>query len=320
VQAAGYSNVIPFSGDFNSSVLTAEGYVPKPGESLYSPANSNVSPGYFEAMGIELVKGRRFNESDTENSLPVMMVDEALARRYWPDQDPIGKRAYQGAPEITIRGGREFRTVVGVVRNVRLSGFTGDQPDGHYYWPAAQDPLVRAYLTIRTTVDPISITSALRSAAVAIDPDLPVYDIRTMEERTSASLATEKLRVFLLLGFAAVAVFLSAVGLYGVLAYTVAQRTNELCIRMALGSSTREIFRMVLGNGLKLTTIGLGIGLAASLAFSRFMQSLLFGVEPTEPIVFVAVIALLGLAAAAACYVPARRATQLEPMGALRQS
>jgi ABC-type antimicrobial peptide transport system permease subunit len=124
--------------------------------------------------------------------------------------------------------------------------------------------------------------------------------------------------VFLLLGFAAVAVFLSAIGLYGVLAYTVAQRTSELCIRMALGSSTSEIFRMVLGNGLKLTAIGLGIGLAVSLAFSRFMQSLLFGVEPTEPVVFVAVIVLLGLAAAAACYVPARRATQLEPMGALR--
>ncbi|MEX2285177.1 MAG: ABC transporter permease [Gemmatimonadota bacterium] len=317
VQAAGYSNVIPFGGDFNSSVLTAEGYVPKPGESLYSPANSNVSPGYFEAMGIELVKGRTFNESDTENALPVMMIDEALARRYWPNRDPIGKRAYQGVPEISGEE-REFRTVVGVVKSVRLSGFTGDQPDGHYYWPTAQDPLIRAYLTIRTTVDPISITSGLRSAAVAIDPDLPVYDVRTMEERTSTSLATEKLRVFLLLGFAAVAVFLSGVGLYGVLAYTVAQRASELCIRMALGSSTREIFRMVLGNGLKLTAIGLGIGLAVSLAFSRFMQSLLFGVEPTEPVVFVAVIALLGLAAAAACYVPARRATQLEPMGPLR--
>ena len=320
VQAAGYSNVIPFGGDFNSSVLTAENYVPKPGESLYSPANSNVSPGYFEAMGIELVKGRTFNESDTKTSMPVMIIDEALARRYWPNQDPIGKRAYQGAPEITIRNQREFRTVVGVVRNVRLSGFTGDQPDGHYYWPTAQDPLIRAYLTIRTAGDPISITSALRSAAVAIDPDLPVYDVRTMEERTSTSLATEKLRVFLLLGFAAIAIFLSGVGLYGVLAYSVAQRTNELCIRMALGSSTREIFRLVIGNGLKLTMLGLGIGLAASLWFSKFLQSLLFGVEPTEPVVFITVIALLGLTAAAASFIPARRATQLEPMAALRQS
>jgi predicted permease len=320
VKAAGYSNVIPFTGDFNSSVLSAEGHVPKPGESLYSPANSNVSPGYFEAMGIELVKGRLFTDGDNEQSLPVMIVDEALARRYWPNQDPIGKRAYQGAPDITIRGQVEMRTVVGVVKNVRVAGFRGDQPDGHYYWPAEQDPFGRAYVTIRTSVEPTSIMNALRSAALSIDPDLPVYDPQTMEERTSNALATDKLRLFLLVGFALVAVFLSGVGLYGVLAYTVAQRTNELCIRMALGSSTREIFRMVLGSGLRLTGLGLAIGLVASLWFSKFLGSLLYGVTPTEPTVFSAVIVLLGSIAAAACYVPARRATQLQPMGALRQS
>ena len=141
-----------------------------------------------------------------------------------------------------------------------------------------------------------------------------------LQEEVRASPGDEKLRVFLLLGFAAIAVFLSGLGLYGVLAYSVAQRTNELCIRMALGSSTREIFRLVIGNGLKLTMLGLGIGLAASLWFSRFLQSLLFGVAPTEPGVFLAVIALLGLTAAAASFIPARRATRLEPMAALRQS
>ena len=318
VQSVGYADVIPFSGDFNSSVLTAEGYVAAPGESLYSPANSVVSEDYFAAMGIELVRGRYFNATDDADGLPVLIIDEALAARFWPGQDPIGKRAYQGVAEITPDDTLEMRTIVGVVRNVRLAGFRGEQPEGHYYWPAAQDPLSRAYLAIRTNVDPASKTGAVRAAAIAIDPDLPVYDDRTMEERVSASLATDRLRMFLLIGFAAIALFLAGIGLYGVLAYSVAQRTGELCIRMALGSSTREVFGLVLSHGLRLTALGLAIGAVLSLVGSRVLHSLLFGVTPYDPRVFGAVIAILTLIAVAACFIPARRATRLQPMNALR--
>jgi predicted permease len=318
VTSAGYSNVIPFGENFSSSVLTPEGYQPRPGESLYSPSQSVVSSGYFETMGIELVRGRYFDHTDIQTSPRVMIIDEALARRFWPGQDPIGQRALDGVPNVGLDEGITTWTVVGVVKTVRLVGFTGQQPDGQYYFPADQQPRSRVYLTMRTSADPTTIVGPLRKAVASLDPDLPVYDVQNLRDRMSAYVATDRLRLVLMIGFALVAVFLSGVGLYGVLAYTVAQRTGELCIRMALGSSTRELFRLVLANGLRLTALGLAIGLTVSLIFSRMLQSLLFGVQPNDPMVIVGVFLLLSATAAVACYIPARRATRLSPMLALR--
>ena len=318
VESAGAADVIPFIGDLNSSVFTAADYVPKPGESLYSPPNSVVTPGYFESMGIELVRGRLLNESDTKGSQPVYVIDEWLANRFWPNQDPIGKQAFQGVRGVGLDSQIVLTTIVGIVKSVRLSGFNEDEPSGHYYAPHAQQPKSQLFLTVRTRVDPATVSNALRSAVASFDPDLPAYNILTMNERMSESLAADRMRLLLLIGFAAIALFLAGVGLYGVLAYTVAQRTNELGIRMALGSSSRGVFGLVLGHGLKLTGIGLAIGLGVSLALARLIRGLLFNVQPNDPIVFVGVLIVLSATAALACVLPARRATRIDPLVALQ--
>ncbi len=318
VSAAGAVNQIPFNGDMNSSAFSADGYVPKPGESLYSAPNSVVSPGYFKSMGIELVRGRLFNETDTDKSQPVYVIDEWLAQRFWPGQDPVGKQAFQGVRGVGMDHEIKLTTVVGIVRNVRLLGFNSDEPSGHFYMAMAQSSPSQVYLTLKSTLDPATLGNALRKAVAELDPDMPAYNILTMNERMSASLAADKMRLFLLIGFAIVALFLSGVGLYGVLAYTVAQRTNELGIRLALGSSARGVFGLVLGHGLRLTGIGLGIGLAGSLALSRLIRGLLFNVQPNDPLVFGGVLLVLTATAALACFLPARRATRIDPLVALQ--
>ena len=315
---AGVTNTLPFSGSMNSSAMEPEGYVRQPGESLLSPVNSVVSPGYLEAMGIELVRGRTFNEGDTESSLPVVVIDEWLAQRYWPNEDPIGKRLARGVRGIGEDDQLIWRTIVGVVKPVRMSGYRGDQPNGHYYFPVAQDAASTLYLAIRTSVDPLSITTALRAAVLSLDADMPVFGVQTMNERTADSLATDRLRLVLLVSFAALALLLAAVGIYGVLAYTVAQRSAELGIRMALGSSTGGIFRLVLGQGLKLAGIGLAVGLPGSLLLSRLLQNMLYQVKPNDPVLIAAVLVVLGTIAVIACVVPSRRATRIDPGLAMR--
>jgi predicted permease len=318
VESTGAAEVIPFIGDMNSSVFTAADYVPKPGESLYSAPNSAATPGYFESMGIELVRGRLFNDTDTKGSQPVYVIDEWLANRFWPNQDPIGKQAFEGVRGIGMDDQIVMTTVVGIVKNVRLFGFSEDDPKGHYYIPHTQQPIRQFFLTVRTRVEPSTIASSLRSAVASFDPDLPAYNILTMKERMAESLAADRIRLFLLVGFASIALFLSGVGLYGVLAYTVAQRTSELGIRMALGSSAREVFGLVLKHGLKLTGIGLAIGLTASLALARLIRGLLFDVQPNDPLVFAGVLVVLAATATLACVLPARRATRIDPMVALQ--
>ncbi|HSL72689.1 MAG TPA: FtsX-like permease family protein, partial [Longimicrobiales bacterium] len=320
VAAAGATDVLPFTSDRNSSAFSPADYVPQPGESVYAPVNSAVSPGYFEAMGIELVRGRWFDHTDTRQSQRVFVIDEWLANRYWPGQDPIGKQAFEGVRGIGLDDDIELRTIVGVVKNVRVAGYNGDQPNGHFYYAAPQRSIARFYVVIRTRVEPTSLVGALRAAVTGYDPDLPVYDVQTMKERMADSLAADRLRLFLVIGFAFIALFLSAVGLYGVLAYTVTQRTSEMGIRMALGSSAREIFRLVLIHGLRLTAIGLGIGLTASLALSRLIRGLLFNVQPNDPLVFVSVLVVLAVTAALACLLPARRATRIDPLVALKEA
>jgi ABC-type antimicrobial peptide transport system permease subunit len=213
-----------------------------------------------------------------------------------------------------------YRTVVGVVEGVRVVGLAGDQPPGHYYTPVAQQPSGRLFLAVRTGGDPLAPSNALRALTTELDPDLPLYQVLTMDQRMSASLATERARMVLLAGFATLALLLAAIGVYGVLAYTVAQRAAEIGIRMALGSSARAVFRMVIGEGARLVAIGLALGLVGSIALSRLVSSMLYGVAPTDPVVYGIVLALLSVTALLASAVPARRAMRVDPLVAMRDA
>ena len=316
VSAVGVTSVLPFGSERNANAVTAEGYEPRPDDRLIAPVNSLVSDGYFEAMGIRVVAGRGFTPGDREGATPVAVVDRSLAEHFWPGQDPVGRRM---APGLAQDGDElNYRTIVGVVEDVHVERLSGDEVKGHFYLSAAQTPPGQLYVVLRTAGSPESVTRALRAAVTEIDPELPIHDVRTMEERLSRSVATERLRMLLLAGFGALALFLAAIGLYGVLAYSVAQRRVEIGIRMALGSTATAIFRMVVGQGARLIVIGLGVGLAATLALGRLLRSMLYGVEPADPLVLAGVLVVLSATAFAACVIPARRALRIDPMEALR--
>jgi predicted permease len=314
VQHAAITSVMPFSGDLNSSVITPEGYVPQPGESPLSPVQSAVTPDYFATMGIPMLSGRDFDARDTGEGPLVVIVDEWLAHRYWPGQDPIGKRMYTGVP------GEEdpaYRTIIGVVREIRVADLTEFEQVGHYYFPYAQAPSSQLFLTLRTDRGAATVVNAVRSEFAALDPDLPVYGVMTMRDRIAESLVTDRARMMMIVLFGGVALLLAAVGIYGVLAYSVASRTREIGIRMALGSQRAEIFRLVVSQGLRLLGIGLLIGVTGSLALSRVLRGMLYGIAPNDPLVFAAVLAVLGAVAVVACVLPARRATRVDPVAAL---
>jgi putative ABC transport system permease protein len=317
-QAASATNVLPFGGSMNASAITPEGYAPEPEEALAAPVNSRVSDGYFDAMRIDVRAGREFAAGDGAGAPLVAMVDRTLAERFWPGRDPLGQRIAEGVPgfgeELT------YRTIVGVVDDVRVVGITGEQPPGHMYTPLAQQPVTALFIMVRTHGEPTALTNAVRAILTELDPDMPLYQVMTMDQRVSASLTTERARMLLLGGFASLALLLAAVGLYGVLAYTVAQRSAEIGIRMALGSSAQDVFRMVLGEGARLVAIGLTLGLAGSLALARLIGSMLYGVAPTEPLVYLLVLVLLAVTALAATVVPARRAMSVDPLVAMRDA
>jgi predicted permease len=321
VEHAGLTTNIPMSGDYDSSVILAEGYVMKPGESLISPAQTIVSDGYFEAMKTSLVKGRFFTPGDTSASTRVAIVDERLAAKFWPGQDPIGRRLY--SPDsindiMAITPKTRFYNVVGVVKEVQILGLaTGIEPVGAYYFPFSQSPAGSAYIALRTTVTPESVVNSLRAKIAAIDPELPLYGVQTMVERVDESLISRRVPMLLAMAFAGVALFLSAIGVYGVLAYQVAQRRREIGIRMALGSTAREVFGLVLRDGLKIAAAGLVIGLAGTYFVSRAMKSQLYNVAPMDPLVLAGVALLLTIVALVATLIPARRASRVNPLTAL---
>ncbi|MEO5511712.1 MAG: ABC transporter permease [Longimicrobiales bacterium] len=315
---ASASTAIPLNDDFDSSVMSAEGYVSQPGESVLAPTRITASPGYFEALRIPMVSGRTFSKADREGSLPVAIIDEFLAAKYFAGRDPIGKRICQCVPGLDLGEEIEWKTVVGVAKTVRMESLTGDQTLGQYYFALPQEAQSHMFLVLRTQGDPTSLLSAVRAAVTELDADLPVYSVATMEETLSESLGTTRIRTVLLVGFGSIAVLLAAIGIYGVLAYSVAQRKAEIGVRLALGSPRATVFRLVLGQGMKLLAGGLVIGGIAAVLLSGFVEGLLFGVNATDPIVYVSVAAVLSLVALVACGVPARRATLIEPGVALR--
>ena len=321
VQAAGVTGNIPLGGSYNDSVILAEGYAMVPGESLISPYNSSISPGYFEAMSIPLKKGRLFRASDDDRAPKVLIIDERLANRFWKDADPIGRRMWKpGSPDEFAKGPgakSAYFTVVGVVGNVRTTGLTEKEPVGAYYFPLAQNVFRGMTLVTRTSGDPASIVGAVRRQVTALDPELPFFSVKTMQQRVDDSLVSRRTPMMLATLFGGVALFLAAVGIYGVLAFQVAQRRKEIGIRMALGSGGGRIFGLIVTEGLWLLAVGIGVGLAGAFGIRRAMETQLFGVQPMDPIVLSAVAATLGAVAFVACAVPARRASRIDPLIAL---
>jgi putative ABC transport system permease protein len=325
VVSAGVTDSIPLGGDYSDSVILAEGHTMKPGESLISPSQAVVSPGYFRTLKIGLVRGRYFDDRDDATAPAVIIIDQELARHFWPNQDPIGRRMFapQNANEITQgpNAHTHWIKVVGVVRPVRQRDLAGERsPFGAYYRPYAQSPQRGFTFAVRTRSEPSDETSAIRAALAGIDPELALFDIETMSQRTELSMASRRTSMLLAVAFAALAMFLSGLGIYGVLAYQVTQRRREIGIRMALGSDAAGVVRLVLAEGLLLVAIGLIAGLAGAAALRKAVETQIYGVQPMDPLVIAAAIVLLGAVAVAACVVPAQRAARVDPVTVLSEA
>jgi predicted permease len=321
VTRAGATTSIPLGGDYNSSVIFAEGHEMKPGESLVSPNSVTVTDGYFQAMGMRLARGRFFDARDTPSSPQVVMIDERLAQHFWPDQDPIGRRLYKAnnANDIgKITPDTRFFTVVGVVKNVELTSLTpADVPVGVYYFPVAQDAASFLVFTVRAEHNAGALAAAVRTTIASIDREIPVFNIQTMDDRLGSALVPRRVPMLIGMAFGLVALFLAAVGIYGVLAYQVSQRRREIGIRMALGSPSGTILTLVVRDGLRITAIGLAVGLVGLVGLTRAIRGLLYGVRPADPVVIAGVALTLAVVALIATLIPARRAARVSPMAAL---
>jgi predicted permease len=312
---------LPFSGNNSSSVVTPEGYTPAPGESLISPLQTDAAPGYFETLGIRIVEGRAFQEMDGPDQPGVMVIDQWLANRYWPDRSPIGDRMLYGAvPGMDSIPEDAYYTVIGVVETIKQNDLTAPLAEhvGAYYFSSHQRP--RRFMTVAARArngDAESLTPDIRDLLGRLDPELPLFGVRSMQDRIDESLARRRVPMLLLGVFAGVALFLAVVGIYGALAYSVAQREKEIGIRMAMGSAPGSLFRQVVGQGLKVTTLGLVLGAGAAVFLARLVESLLFGVGATDIRVLGGVALILLAVGALACVVPARRATSVDPVDAL---
>ena len=319
VVSAGYATTIPLDWKGGTSGFFPEGRTVERARSeglSYDANHRQVSADYLKTMGIPLLRGRAITESDDEQAVPVVIVNETMARQYWPGEDAIGKRFKLGDPDEDI----PWRTIVGIAGDVRQMGV--DEPvKAEMYIPYAQITDQQWYaprdLVIRTTVDPMSIVAAARNEIHQVDPAQPISNVRTMEQVLGEETASRSLGMTLLTIFAGLALLLATLGIYGVLAYFVAQHTKEIGVRVALGAQRRNILALVLGKGMTLTLLGVGIGLGMAFALTRLMASLLYGVSTTDPLTYVAIALLLTLVALVACYLPARRATKVDPMVAL---
>ena len=323
VLEAGATDTIPFGGSYGDSVILAEGYIMKPGESLITGDRMVATAGYFETMKIPLVDGRFIEESDAPESPSVIIIDERLARRFWPDRSPVGRRMWQPTSPDALYDptkGAQWFTVVGVVGPVKLRGLVGvEERLGSYYFPYFQSPSSRISFAARTAGDPALIMSAMRKAITEVDPELPFYDTRTMEGRIDDSLTGRRSPMVLSISFGSVALFLAGVGIYGVLSYLVAQRFKEIGIRMALGGDSKRIFRLFFREGLTIILFGFVFGILGSWMLSRYIESVLYGVRPLDPVVLASVSMALMFVAILASTLPARRATRVNPIVALRQ-
>ena len=312
VESVAAVNYLPLGGSNSSDIFLIEGLPePPPGQEFIGRYRV-CTPDYFQTMGIPILKGRAFTEQDKVDAPRVVIVNETLAQRYWPNQDPINKRMrFTGPLEKN-----PWIQVVGVVKDVKHALSLPMSSD--YYLPQNQDTWSSMVLVAKTKTEPMSMAAPIRQQVWAIDKDEPVFDVRTMQQVRALSVALYSFSSVTLTIFAAVALILSAVGIYGVMAYVVTQRTHEIGIRMALGARSRDVLRLVVRHGMTLALIGVGVGLGGAWALTRFMSSLLVGVSPTDAVTLSAVSLCLISIALIACYLPARRATKVDPLVALR--
>jgi putative ABC transport system permease protein len=316
VKSAAVTNWIPLVRQGDSIGLSVEGR-PEPNMSKRpSVVTRVVHPHYFRTMGIQLLQGREFNEQDRVDSPAVAVISETMARRYFAGQDPLGKRVTPGNPSEAQPD--DWITIVGVVKDVRQFELVADPKPQMYLSYVQAGFFAPRNLVVSTSVEPMSLAATVRKAVWDIDKEQPVSNISTMEEVLSESVARQRFSMLLLGIFATLALVLAAVGIYGVMSYSVAQRKHEIGLRMALGAQASDVLKMVVGHGLKLVLIGVGIGLVAAFVLTRVMASLLFGISATDPLTFIAISLVLISVALLASYIPARRATKVDPMVALR--
>ena len=299
------------------STIQIEGQPPPDFTSANVPAASinSVSPEYFAALRVPLLEGRLLDARDGADAPNSVVVNQAFVRRYFEKEDPIGKRFTAGLGRGT--GGPKMWTIVGVIGNTKQRGLASEiTPE--VTASSLQWPLSTMTLVLRTSVPPLSVASAVRKEVSDLDKNLPLFGVQTMDDLLSAEVASQRFNAGALAGFAALAVLLAAVGIYGVMAYAVSQRTREMGVRIALGAGAGNVLRMILSQGLRLAVIGVALGLVASFALTRLMTGLLFGVKPTDPGTFGLVTGALLAVAVIACWIPAWRATRVDPVIALR--
>ncbi|HSL55369.1 MAG TPA: ABC transporter permease [Pyrinomonadaceae bacterium] len=306
VEAVELSSVVPFSGDGQGGPFTVEGFEQQQSKVAWL---RSTTTGYFAAMGMPVLKGRGFESSDTEKSQPVAIVDEKLASMYSSKGDLVGKR-------IRIGDG-PWLTIVGVVPNVKNRKLD-EEAWPYVYRPYSQWIRRETMLVVRSSIDPTSLVAGIRQEVAKLDPELPLSDVRTIQQAMDRSLVTTRLTNSLLVGFAATALLLALTGIYGVMSLNVANRRNEFGIRLALGAQTSNVLKLILGQGLRLAIVGVAVGLLAAVAFTRLLKGLLFGISASDPLTFAVIAVLLVGVALLACWVPARRATKVDPLEALR--
>jgi predicted permease len=320
IKDAGAGDLIPFMGANSSASFEIQGKPSPPGDPGPHGDVRVVTPGYFTALGIPLLKGRLFTEDDRKGSELVAVIDDNLARQYWPNENAIGQK---------IRGGSDngWCTIVGIVGHIRFTTLAGEETSstisqsgskGVYYYPAYQNPASGGFLIAKSSGRAASAEATIRQAVRSVDPNLPVSDMMSMDARIAESLGPQRFAANLLALFAGLAILLAAIGLYGLISYSVAQRTNEFGIRMALGARPQDVLQLVLRQGARLAIIGMSVGIVAGIILMRTIQSVLYGVSYADPVSFLGAAVLLMLIALLACYVPARRAMRVDPMVALR--
>jgi len=317
VESAGLTRGLPMNGGIESGVMVEGQETTNPRDGTVA-VSLYVEPGYFNAMNITLLRGRFLSDQDTKDAPLAVMVDEMFVSRFFPNADPIGKRLRVGGDRAPLRN------IVGVFKHIKHYG-PDEEGRVEIFTPYKQVPAENfaasnrsLWLAVKTKGDPTSLAPAIRNEVLQMDKDQPISNVGTMEQIVAATVAPQKFATWLLAVFAASAMLLAAVGIYGVMAYTVTQRTHEIGIRMALGAGRRDVLRMVVSQGMKLAFIGVAIGLVGAFALTRLMSSLLYGVSATDPLTYGGVSVLLATVALLACLIPARKATRVDPMIALR--
>ncbi len=311
VKAAGAVSSLPFIKMDREAPFTIEGKPPPTPGTEPSAYYAMATEDYFKAAVIPLLRGRFFTRFDNQDAPPVVLINETMARRYWPGEDPIGKKI------LTRYNRPKVREIVGVVGDVKHTGLDSD-PRTEIFLPLAQNPFGSMTFVVRTSSDPLALLPAVKNQIWAVNSTLPLARVATMEQLISDSLKERRFSLLLLGLFAAIALLLAGLGLYGLISYSTSQRIHEIGIRMAVGAQTLDIYKLIIGQGLKLVLLGVGIGLLAAFVLTRLLKSLLFGITSTDSVTFISVTALLIVVALLASYAPARRATKLDPTKALR--